>query len=125
MKPSKPATVDEYIGTFPADVQPILERVRQAILRAVPTARETISYQIPTFTLDGARLLYFAGWKHHISLYPAPRGDESFEHQLGPYRSAKSTVRFPLSRPVPYDLIEQIARLRQQDLAAPAAGGGE
>ena len=109
MADGKPASVDEYIGTFPADVQAILERVRQAILRAVPTAAETISYQMPTFTLDGAPLLYFAGWKHHISLYPAPRGDEAFERRLGPYRSAKSTVKFPLSRPVPYDLIERMA----------------
>jgi uncharacterized protein YdhG (YjbR/CyaY superfamily) len=111
MADQKFASVDDYIGSFPADVQPLLGKVRQAILAAVPGAGETISYQIPTITLGGKRLLYFAGWKHHISLYPAPRGDEALERQLGPYRSEKSTLKFPLAEPVPYDLIEQVARL--------------
>jgi uncharacterized protein YdhG (YjbR/CyaY superfamily) len=105
-------SVGEYIGSFPAGVQAVLERVRRAILDAVPGAGETISYQIPTITLGGRPLLYFAGWKRHISLYPAPAGDEAIERRLGPYRSARSTLRFPLSQPVPYDLIAQVAELR-------------
>jgi uncharacterized protein YdhG (YjbR/CyaY superfamily) len=104
-------SVEEYIGSFPADVQAILQQVRRAILDAVPGARETISYQIPTITLGGRPLLYFAGWKRHISVYPAPAGDEALERRLGPYRSAKSTLKFPLSQPVPYDLIAQVAEL--------------
>src|SRR5512140_1152681 len=83
------ASVEEYIGSFPAGVQPILEQVRRAILDAVPGAGETISYHIPTITLGGRPLLYFAGWKRHISLYPAPAGDEALERRLGPYRAAK------------------------------------
>ena len=62
-------------------------------------------------TRGGRPLLYFAGWKRHISLYPAPAGDEALERRLAPYRSAKSTLKFPLSRPVPYDLIAQVAEL--------------
>ena len=93
-------SVEEYIGSFPAGVQAILEQVRRAILDAVPGAGETISYQIPTITLGGRPLLYFAGWKRHISVYPAPAGDEALERRLGPYRSAKSTLKFPLSQPV-------------------------
>jgi uncharacterized protein YdhG (YjbR/CyaY superfamily) len=116
MAEDKFASVDEYIGSFPADVQAILQQVRQTILDAVPAARETISYQMPTITLGGARLLYFAGWKRHISLYPAPAGDETFERRIGPYRAEKSTVKFPLSRPIPYDLVEQVARLRTEQL---------
>jgi uncharacterized protein YdhG (YjbR/CyaY superfamily) len=104
-------SVGEYIGSFPADVQAILEQVRRAILDAVPGAGETISYHMPTITLGGRPLLHFAGWKHHISLYPAPAGDEAFERRLGPYRSARSTLKFPLSQPVPYDLIAQVAEL--------------
>ena len=104
-------SVEEYIGSFPADVQPILEQVRRAILDVVPGAGQTISYQIPTITLGGRPLLYFAGWKHHISVYPAPAGDEALERRLGPYRSAKSTLKFPLSKPVPYYLIAQVAGL--------------
>src|ERR1700746_3036184 len=121
MADQKFASVEDYIGSFPPDVQLLLQKVRQAILAAVaaappkkarqailpavPAAGETISYQIPTVTLGGKAMLYFAGWKHHISLYPAPRGDDAFERQLAPYRSEKSTLKFPLSKPVPYDLM--------------------
>ena len=112
MAEQKFGSVEEYIGSFPADVQPILEQVRRAILDAVPGAGETISYHMPTITLGGTPLLHFAGWKHHISLYPAPAGDEALERRLGPYRSARSTLKFPLSQPVPYDLIAQVAELR-------------
>lgn len=111
MADQKFGSVGEYIGSFPADVQAILEQVRRAILDAVPGAGETISYHMPTITLGGRPLLHFAGWKHHISLYPAPAGDEAFERRLGPYRSARSTLKFPLSQPVPYDLIAQVAEL--------------
>ena len=104
------ATVDGYIDSFPVDVKTILRKVRQTIRNAVPIAGETITYQIPTITLGGTALLYFAGWKHHISLYPVPRGDEAFEQQAEPYRSAKSTLKFPLSQPIPYDVIEQVAK---------------
>ena len=104
-------SVEEYIASFPADVRAILEQVRRAILDAVPGTGETVSYQIPTITLGGRPLLYFAGWKRHVSVYPAPAGDEALERRLRPYRSAKSTLKFPLSRPVPNDLIAQVAKL--------------
>ena len=111
MADQKYASVDDYIGSFPPEVQLLLQKVRQAILDVVPAAGETISYQIPTITVGGKAMLYFAGWKHHISLYPAPKGDDAFESQLAPYRSEKSTLKFPLSKPVPYDLIGQVAML--------------
>jgi uncharacterized protein YdhG (YjbR/CyaY superfamily) len=112
MADQKFGSVGEYIGSFPADVQAVLEQVRRAILDAVPGATETISYHMPTITLGGRLLLHFAGWKHHISLYPAPAGDEALERRLALYRSARSTLKFPLSQPVPYDLIAQVAELR-------------
>jgi len=123
MADQKFGSVEEYIGSFPAGVGAILEQVRRAILGAVPGAGETISYQIPTVTLGGRPLLYFAGWKHHISLYPAPAGDEAFERRLAPYRSAKSTLRFPLSQPVPYDLIAQVAKLSLRQRQEGAGAG--
>ena len=123
MADQKFASVEEYIGSFPADVQPILEQVRRAILDAVPGAGETISYHMPTITHDGRLLLHFAGWKHHISLYPAPAGDEALERRLVPYRSARSTLKFPLSQPVPYDLIAQVAELRLRQREEGADGG--
>lgn len=105
------ATVDEYIASFPHDVRIILEVIRRRIRAAVPEAAETISYQIPTFTLDGSAFVYFAGWKHHVAVYPIPSGDEAFEQELAPYRAAKGTLKFPLKQPVPFDLIERVAAL--------------
>ena len=105
------ATIDEYISSFPDDVQIILREVRQAILNAAPAADETISYQIPTITLSGRNLVHFAAWKHHIGLYPIPTADEAFEQKIAPYRAARGTARFPLQKPIPYDLIERVAGL--------------
>lgn len=103
-------SVGEYIASFPADIRPVLEAVRDAILGAVPGAGEAISYGIAAITLDGAPLVYFAGWKRHVSLYPVPAGDADFERRLEPYRSAKSTLKFPLGQPLPADLIAEVAR---------------
>jgi uncharacterized protein YdhG (YjbR/CyaY superfamily) len=105
------ATIDEYISSFPEDVQIILEQVRRTIRNVVPTVEETISHQIPTVTLNGRYLVYFAAWKHHIGLYPIPVADEAFEQELAPYRAAKGTVRFPLREPIPYEVIERLAAL--------------
>lgn len=104
-------TIDEYISTFPADIQVILEKVRQAIQKAAPEAVETISYGIPTFNLNGRHLVFFAGWKHHISLYPIPAGDKAFQQQISLYKRAKGTIQFPLDNPIPYDLVEKIVTL--------------
>lgn len=106
------ATIDDYISTFPEDVQVILEKVRQTIRNAVPSAGERISYQIPTFTFDGRDLIYVAAWKHHVGLYPVSTADEDLERELAPYRAARATVRFPLRSPIPYQLIERLVAFR-------------
>src|SRR5215471_5827935 len=90
------ATIDEYIRAFPVDVQLSLEQVRQTAQNAAPTAGETISYAMPTFTLNGRDLLHFAAWKRYLSLYPLPATDDAFAQELAPYRAAKSTARFSL-----------------------------
>lgn len=105
------ATIDDYISSFPEDVQIVLDRVRRTIRNVVPEAGETISYKIPTITLDGKYLVYFAGWKHHISLYPLPTPDKALEQELAPYIAGKGTVKFPLREPIPYDLIERLVAL--------------
>ena len=101
-------TIDEYIHTFPAETQVILENMRQAIHKAAPNAVETISYNIPTFDLNEKHVVFFAGWKHHISLYPLPAGDEAFQQYIARYKRVKSTVQLPLNKPIPYDLVEKI-----------------
>jgi len=121
---STPKDVDEYIAGFPKDVQRILQRVRKTIRSAAPEAEEKISYQIPTFSLKGS-LLSFAGYKKHIGLYPAPKGSARFNQELSVYRAQKSTVRFPLDQPIPYDLITRIVRLRVKDNLKRAAAKGK
>jgi uncharacterized protein YdhG (YjbR/CyaY superfamily) len=102
-------SVDEYIASFPEDVQPVLEQVRQTIRSVVPESGEKISYQLPTITLDGKSLMYFSGWKNHISVYPIPPLDDALAKEIGPYRSGKGTLKFPLAKPIPYDLIRRLA----------------
>jgi uncharacterized protein YdhG (YjbR/CyaY superfamily) len=104
-------TIDEYIAIFPADTQFILEKVRQIIHKALPEAAEAISYAIPTFDLNGKHVVFFAGWKHHISLYPLPAGNEAFQQAIAPYKRAKGSIQFPLDKPIPYDLVEQLVTL--------------
>jgi uncharacterized protein YdhG (YjbR/CyaY superfamily) len=101
-------SIDEYIRTFPEDTQAILEKVRRTIHKAAPDVVETISYNMPTFDLNGKHLVFLAGWKQHISMYPIPAGDEAFQQQISHYKRVKSTVQFPSNKPVPYDLVEKI-----------------
>jgi len=108
-------TIDQYIKTFPVDVQRILERIRQTIRKAAPGAVETISYQMPTFNLDGRYLVYFSAWKNHIGVYPVPAGDEAFQQKVAPYKGAKATIRFPINEPIPYDLVKQIVKFRMKE----------
>jgi uncharacterized protein YdhG (YjbR/CyaY superfamily) len=110
-------TIDEYIETFPKDVQKILEKLRRTIRKAAPGSIETISYQMPTFKLNGRFLVSFAAWQHHIGLYPIPSGSETFKREISQYKGAKSTVRFQLERPVPYDLVAQLVVFRVKEQA--------
>jgi uncharacterized protein YdhG (YjbR/CyaY superfamily) len=101
-------TVDEYLASFPPDVQSILKKARRAIRKAAPGVKEVISYQIISFKVNGKSLVYLGGWKHHLGLYPVPVFDKEFEEQISQYRAAKDTLRFPLRKPIPYDLIERV-----------------
>ena len=105
-------SMDEYIATFPNDIQKILEALRWTIRAAAPEAEETISYNIPTFTLNGRYLIYFAGWKNHISLYPIPSGGETFNKQISKYAEGKGTLKFPMDKPLPLKLITKIVKLK-------------
>ncbi len=104
-------TIDEYIAQQPADVQPILQEIRAVIRQAAPEATEKISYQMPTFHLNG-NLVHFAAYQHHIGFYPTPSGTEQFAQELSGYKRAKGSVQFPLDRPMPYDLIRRMVEFR-------------
>jgi uncharacterized protein YdhG (YjbR/CyaY superfamily) len=107
-------TIDEYIKTFPEHVQIILKKMRVTIRDAAPEAQEAISYQMPTFRLNG-NLVHFAAFKNHIGFYPSPSGIEAFKEELSPYKSAKGSVQFPMDKPVPYDLVKKIVQFRVQE----------
>ncbi len=109
-------SIDEYIGTFPDDVQKILEEVRTIIKAAAPDARKKISYQIAAFELNGKNLVHFAGWKKHIAIYPIPSGSEAFNKEVSKYADGKGTLKFPLDKPVPLKLITKIVKLRVADI---------
>lgn len=112
-------SVDDYIDGQPDHVREVLHRVRSVIRKALPKAEEVISYQIPAYKLNGERVIFFAGWKAHYSLYPAgPRLVDAFAEELAPYKVSKGTIRFPLSKPVPSNLIEQIAKFRAKEVSA-------
>lgn len=116
MKASKQTfqTIDEYIKSFPKNVQKILEQVRQAIKKSAPEAQETINYQIPTFKLNG-NLVHFAAFKNHIGFYPAPSGLKAFKKELSDYKSSKGSVQFPLDKPIPLSLIKKIVKFRVKE----------
>jgi uncharacterized protein YdhG (YjbR/CyaY superfamily) len=117
----KPKTISEYIRLFPPEVQEILENIRSTIRSAAPDAQETISYQIPAFTLNGT-LVYFAAFKKHIGFYPPVSGDARLEKAISKYAGEKGNLRFPLDQTIPYGLIARIVKLRvKQNMAkAPA-----
>ena len=123
-KRNAPATIDQYISAFSPDVQAILQEVRQAVRSAAPDAQEAISYQIPAFKLHGA-LVYFAAFKNHIGFYPPIRGNARLEKAVSPYAGAKGNLRFPLDRPIPFDLIRRITKLRVKLNLAKAASKGK
>jgi uncharacterized protein YdhG (YjbR/CyaY superfamily) len=105
------STIDEYIATFPEEIQAILQEIRDTIRAAAPDAEEKISYQMPTFFLKG-NLVHFAAFKNHIGFYPTPGGVEVLKEEIARYQAAKGSIRFPLAEPMPLDLITRIVKMR-------------
>jgi len=105
------ASIDAYIATFPEETQKKLKELRAAIRAAAPEAKEKISYQMPAFTLEG-NLVYFSAYKSHIGFYGASGAIQAFKHEVSTYLAAKSTLRFPLDKPLPLQLIRKIVKFR-------------
>ncbi|WP_330180900.1 DUF1801 domain-containing protein [Nocardia sp. NBC_01503] len=105
------STVDEYLAGFPAEVRQVLERVRETMHGALPEWTEDISYEVPTMRVGGKPVVYFAGWKKHISVYPVPSGDAEYTRAIAEYQAGKGTLKFPLNKPIPYELIARTAAL--------------
>jgi uncharacterized protein YdhG (YjbR/CyaY superfamily) len=109
------ASVDDYINSFPAEVRTLLQATRKTIHAAAPGLQESISYGIPTFSIDGRPVVYLGGWKKHISIYPIPELDDALESQVAPYLAGKGTAKFGLGKPIPNELIKALVeRLVEQ-----------
>lgn len=108
---TKAKNIDEFIATYPKDIQKILEQIRATIKKTAPKAEEAISYGIPTFKLHG-NLVHFSGYEHHIGFYPGAAGIAAFEKELSGYKTSKGTVQFPINEPMPLDLITKIVEFR-------------
>lgn len=114
-------SIDSYIQSFPENIQKMLQEVREAIRAAAPDARETISYRMPTYVLNG-NLVHFAGYQNHIGFYPTPSGIEAFKAELVVYKTSKGAIQFPVSQPMPLDLITRITAFRvSESLQKPAS----
>jgi len=126
MRPGQtaPENMDEYIAGLLDDIRKILEQIRMTIRKTAPKAQETIKYQMPTFTLKGS-LVHFAAHKNHIGFYPTPTGIEAFKQELSVYEGGKGSVRFPLDKPIPFDLISRIVEFRVKETLKGAGAKGK
>lgn len=110
----KAETIDQYISMFPDNIQTILKKLRKIVREAAPKAEETISYQIPTFKLNG-NLVHFAAFKDHISFFPTSSGRIAFKRELSKYKGGRGTIQFPLDKPIPYALVKRIVKFRVKE----------
>jgi len=117
---SVPVTIDEYIASFPPNVRSILKQIRATLRKAAPEAKEAIKYRLPTLVLNG-NLVHFGAFKNHIGFYATPTGNEKFRRELSVYKGAKGSVQFPLTEPMPFDLISKIVQFRVQENMARAS----
>jgi uncharacterized protein YdhG (YjbR/CyaY superfamily) len=108
------STVDDYVDSLPEHVRPVMAGIRGSIRTVVPDVGETISYQMPTFVLDGRPLVHVAAWKKHVGLYPLPPMDEDLAREVAPYRGAKDAMQLRYDQPIPYELVERVVAVLLQ-----------
>jgi len=107
-------SIDQYISSFPDHIQRKLKEMRAIIKDIVPEAKEKISYQMPTFYLNG-NLVHFAGYSGHIGFYPTPGGIDAFKNEISKYKYAKGSVQFSIDEPLPVELIVKIVKFRAEE----------
>ena len=115
---TKPTTVAAYLAEMPPATRKALRQLRTAIKAAAPGITERISYRIPAFALAGRPLLYIAGFKAHVSVYPVTSGMLARDGKaIAPYRAGKGTLRFPLNAPIPVELVARLAKVRVREVS--------
>lgn len=111
----QPNNIDEYIASFPNDMQKLLKQIREVIKKAAPGAEEAISYGMPGYKTNGKPLVYFAGYKNHVGFYATPNGHKQFAKELSAYKQGKGSVQFPINQPMPLKLIEEMVKFRIEE----------
>lgn len=119
----KPTTIDQYFSVFPEETIKRMQELRDLIHKLAPEVKESISYSMPAFKLNNSALVYFAGYKNHIGLYPTPSGIEEFQKDFSNYKTGKGSIQFPLDQPMPWDLITRIVKFRINETAGKAKTG--
>ena len=112
---TKVTSVDDYILSFPSEIQQRLTQIRALIKERAPDAVESISYGMPAYKTHGKPLVYFAAFAQHIGLYATPSGHSAFSSELSKYKQGKGSVQFPLDEPLPRELIERIVVFRVEE----------
>lgn len=110
--------IDAYIANFPSEVQERMKAIRSIVHEEAPQATERICMQMPTFDLNGKWFVHFSAFPKHIGFYPQPEGVAAFKEKLTGYKTSKGTIQFPLSMPLPLDLIRDIVRFRAKQSEA-------
>jgi uncharacterized protein YdhG (YjbR/CyaY superfamily) len=118
-------TIDQFVSNFPPEVQTILQKIRALIQKSAPGAEEAMAYGMPTFRLNGKNLVHFSAFKEHIGFYPTPSGIAKFKKELSAYEGAKGSVKFPLSKPIPYALIGKITQFRVKEVMGKTSAKGK
>jgi uncharacterized protein YdhG (YjbR/CyaY superfamily) len=106
--PTRFATAEEYIDSFPEQIAERLRTVRRIARDVLPGAGERISYGIPAVTLGGRDVVFYSGWQRHVAIYPVPHGDEALDRELDAYRAGKGTLQFRHDRPLPEDVVRRV-----------------
>ena len=105
----KQSSIDQYIESQPKEIQPILTKLKEEIRSVLPQATEKISWNMPTFW-DRTNIIHFAAHKNHLGIYPGDKAIEHFEDCLSEYKHSKGAIQFMYDRPIPYELIKEIAK---------------
>lgn len=108
-------TVDDYIANFPKEIQEKLSTIRVIIIENAPDAIEGISYGMPAYKTQKKPLVYFAGYSNHIGFYGTPNAHKVFAKELKGYKQGKGSVQFPLDKPLPTELIQQMVQFKAKE----------
>jgi len=104
-----PETIDAYILEQPEDIQKYLYQMHGILQAALPDVQERISWSMPTYW-NQHNIVHFAGFKKHIGFYPGQQAIEMFEERLKEYKTSKGAIQFPYNKPLPAELITEIAK---------------